>query len=377
MEYGRLIVVLPNGARVDCRGRAPGPEAMVVLRNMRALRRLFFSGDVAFAESYVQSDWHSPDLSAVVEIAALNGESFMRAIEGFAPARFVNWLTHRLRTNSRKGSRRNIEFHYDLGNEFYREWLDADMFYSSGIYCSGEETLEEAQKNKIDCVLDWLDASAEDDVLEIGCGWGALAATVAERRKARVTGLTLSRQQLVHARGIAQVRAVDDRVDIRLQDYRDVSGRFDRILSIEMIEAVGPEYWPTYFAVLRERLEEGGHAVLQAITIADDRFERYSATPDFIQCYIFPGGALPSRARMLAEIERAGLRLDRCQMFGPSYASTLVDWRRRFHDAWPTIERLGFNASFRRLWDYYLCYCEGGFRSGVIDVGLYKLVHAK
>jgi cyclopropane-fatty-acyl-phospholipid synthase len=377
MERGRLVFVFPDGTKVDCRGAQPGPEATIVIHDMRALRRLLFSGDVAFAESFIQGEWTSPDVSAIIEIAALNGESFSRAIEGFVPARFVNWLAHRLRANSRDGSRRNIAFHYDLGNSFYRLWLDPMMFYSSGIYPSGEETLEEAQKIKVERVLDLVDARKGESVLEIGCGWGGLAVALARGGAGRIQGVTLSKEQLAHARDVARANALEDRIDLRLEDYRDIGGTFDRIVSIEMIEAVGHDYWPAYFATLRDRLADGGHAVLQAITIEDARFERYMATPDFIQRYIFPGGALPCPRAMREEAERAGLRIETVETFGDGYARTVAEWRRRFHENWSEIEALGFDAAFRRMWDYYLCYCEGGFRAGAIDVGLYKLTHAK
>lgn len=377
MERGRIIFVLPDGTKVDCRGARPGPEATVILHDMRALRRLLFGGDVAFAESFIQGEWSSPDLSAIIEIAALNGESFNVAIEGFVPARFINWLAHRLRANSRGGSRRNISFHYDLGNSFYRLWLDPMMFYSSGVYPSGEETLEEAQKIKVERVLDLVNARKGESVLEIGCGWGGLAVALAKGGAGRVEGVTLSTQQLAHAREVARVNALEDSIDLRLEDYRDIRGTFDRIVSIEMIEAVGHDYWPAYFATLRDRLADGGHAVLQAITIEDSRFERYLATPDFIQRYIFPGGALPCPRAMREEAERAGLRIETVETFGDGYARTVAEWRRRFDENWSDIEALGFDAAFRRMWDYYLCYCEGGFRAGAIDVGLYKLTHAK
>ena len=377
MDKGRLIFVLPNGARVDCRGRQAGPEATLFIHDMSALRRLLFSGDVAFAEAFIRGDWSSPDLASVIEIAAVNGESFMRAVEGFAPARFVNWLAHRLRANSRVGSRRNISAHYDLGNAFYGLWLDPQMFYSSGIYRSGDETLQQAQQQKVDRVLELLAARNGESVLEIGCGWGGLAVAMTQGGAGRITGLTLSKQQLDHARDVVDSHGCQSQVDLRLEDYRDVSGRYDRIVSIEMIEAVGREYWPIYFATLRDRLAEDGHVVLQAITIEDRRFEKYSATPDFIQRFIFPGGALPCPRALEEEAQRAGLRLETVELFGDGYARTLVEWRRRFLENWSQIEALGFNSSFRKLWDYYLCYCEGGFRSGAINVGLYKLTHAR
>jgi cyclopropane-fatty-acyl-phospholipid synthase len=376
MERGRLTFILPDGLSVDCRGAKPGPEATIVIHKMSALRRLLLSGDVTFAEAFIRGEWDSPDLAAAIEVAAVNGDAFMRAVEGSAPARFANWLVHRLRANSRAGSRRNIAAHYDLGNEFYRLWLDPQMFYSSGIYRSGDETLEEAQQVKIDRILDLLDVRNGQSVLEIGCGWGGLAAAMAKAGAGAVTGLTLSREQLAHAQNVVACQGLASQVDLRLEDYRDVGGVFDRIVSIEMIEAVGPEYWAIYFATLRDRLAENGHIVLQAITIEDNRFENYMATPDFIQRHIFPGGALPCPRAMRKEAHRAGLRLETVETFGTGYARTLVEWRRRFHENWDQIEALGFDASFRRLWDYYLCYCEGGFRAGAIDVGLYRLTHA-
>ena len=375
MEKGRLTFVLPDGAHVDCSGGQPGPEATIVIHDMAALRRLLFSGDVAFAEAFVRGEWSSPDLAAAIEVAAVNGESFMRAVEGSAPARVANWLAHRLRANSRGGSRRNISAHYDLGNAFYALWLDPQMFYSSGIYRSADETLEQAQANKVAHVLDLLDARAGESVLEIGCGWGGLAVAMAEGGAGPITGLTLSKEQLAHARDVAQADGLQSRIDLRLEDYRDVRGTYDRVVSIEMIEAVGREYWPAYFATIRDRLEANGHAVIQAITIEDRRFDKYITTPDFIQRYIFPGGVLPCPAALQEEAARAGLRLETIETFGPSYARTVAEWRRRFHNNWPAIEAQGFDASFRRLWDYYLCYCEGGFDAGAIDVGLYKLTH--
>lgn len=376
MDKGRLTFILPDGVRVDCRAPKPGPEATIVIHKMSALRRLLLSGDVAFAEAFIRGEWDTPDLAAAIEVAAVNGDAFMRAVEGSAPARFANWLMHRLRANSRVGSRRNIAAHYDLGNDFYRLWLDPQMFYSSGVYHTGDETLEMAQQLKVDRVLDLLDARKGESVLEIGCGWGGLAAAIAMAGAGAVTGLTLSGEQLAHAQNVVARQGLQSQVDVRLEDYRDVGGVYDRIVSIEMIEAVGPEYWPIYFSTLRDRLAVGGHIVLQAITIEDNRFQNYMTTPDFIQRYIFPGGALPCPRALQDQAHRAGLRLETIGTFGDSYACTLVEWRRRFHENWDQIEALGFDSSFRRLWDYYLCYCEGGFRAGAIDVGLYRLSHS-
>ncbi len=370
---GSLVVTLPNGAQFVCAGPRPGPEAVVSIRKMRVLRRALLSGDIGVALSYADGDWSSSDLTAVIELAAVNGENFLRALQGVMPLRLSHWLSHRRRANSRAGSRRNIQFHYDLGNDFYRLWLDDRMIYSSALFRTGGESLELAQRQKLERIVELVGARGDHEVLEIGCGWGALALELAKTSGAQVTGLTLSPRQLAHAKALAAESPAGERTDFRLQDYRDVGGTFDRIVSVEMIEAVGQEYWPTFFATLRDRLAPSGHALLQAITISDDRFERYSRTPGFIQHCIFPGGTLPSKERMAQEARRAGLTFEVVETFGESYARTLVEWRNRFEDNWERISDLGFDERFHRLWRYYLCYCDAGFRSRAIDVGLYKL----
>jgi cyclopropane-fatty-acyl-phospholipid synthase len=250
------------------------------------------------------------------------------------------------------------------------------MIYSSAIFGSANATLEQAQEAKLQRIVDRLQLAGDDSVLEIGCGWGGLATKIAQNSAARVTGVTISPAQLDSARALVHESALTDRVDLRLQDYRDIEGRFDRIVSVEMVEAVGREYMPRYFDTIRERLKPGGLCVLQAITIAEDRFADYCRKPDFIQRFIFPGGFLPSKTLLRETIERAGLRLTAVENFGESYALTLREWRRRFLNAWPEIEKLGFGPPFKRLWEYYLCYCEAGFLSGSIDVGIYSLAHA-
>jgi cyclopropane-fatty-acyl-phospholipid synthase len=376
IEAGRLVIELPSGAKVERVGARPGPQADLKLNNWRALRRVALSGDVGLASAYFDDDWSSSDLTALFELAAVNGAHFMDAIEGSVPFRLFNWLAHRAKANTRRGSRRNIEAHYDLGNEFYRLWLDAKMIYSSAIFRSSGATLEQAQETKLQRVVESLQLAGDDSVLEIGCGWGGLATKIAKDGAARVTGVTISPAQLDKARALVAEQSLEDRVELRLQDYRDIKGRFDRIVSIEMVEAVGREYIPKYFDTIRERLKPGGLCVLQAITIAEDRFAGYCRRPDFIQRYIFPGGFLPSKTLMRETIERAGLKLTAVENFGDSYALTLREWRRRFLNAWPEIEKLGFGPPFKRLWEYYLCYCEAGFRAGAIDVGLYSLAHA-
>ncbi|WP_371348118.1 class I SAM-dependent methyltransferase [Ancylobacter sp. IITR112] len=373
LAVGTLTVVTPEGRRLVGRGVRPGPEATLVLQRWRAVRRLVTGGDIAFSDAFIAGDWSSPDLPALIELAAHNLPVLAGRIDALAPVRLWNRLRHGLRRNSKTGSRRNISFHYDLGNDFYRAWLDASMSYSSAIALPPGQTLEAAQQARLARIVEMMEVRPGATVLEIGCGWGALAAALA-RAGARVTGITLSREQLAHAQAmVAADPALDGRTDLRLQDYRDVGERYDRIVSIEMLEAVGEAYWPTYFAKLRACLNEGGTAVLQVITIAEDRFESYRRNTDFIQRHIFPGGMLPTKTHIAEHAERAGLELAETQCFGLGYADTLAEWRARFHDAWPRIAPMGFDDGFRRLWDYYLAYCEGGFRAGAIDVGLYRL----
>lgn len=373
LTVGRLTVVTPAGARIASGPSQPGPEAVIVLHRWRTLRRLILGGDVAFAEAYVDGDWSSPDLPALIELAACNDDALRRRVSGLVPARLFNRLRHTIRLNTRRGSRRNIVAHYDLGNSFYARWLDAGMSYSSGLYRTGTESLEEAQTAKQDRIIAALDLKGGEHVLEIGCGWGGLAERLG-RLGCRVTGITLSPAQLSYARERIAAAGLSDRVDLRLEDYRDVRGTYDRIVSVEMIEAVGAAYWPTYFATLRDRLAPGGLAALQAITIADARYPFYARSPDFIQRHIFPGGMLPSPSHLAASSARVGLGLETVEVFGASYARTMAAWRQRFTETWTEIGTLGgFDEAFRRLWDFYLAYCEGGFRASAIDVGIYRL----
>lgn len=372
LRCGALTVVLPGGERFTHRTGAPGPDATLVMHRWRMLRRLLVGGDVAFGEAYVDGDWSSPDLVALIELGARNDSSLEPITDGSLPARLLNRVMHRLRANTLAGSRRNIVEHYDLGNAFYGAWLDRSMSYSSAIYRDPAMTLEAAQRAKHERIVELLDAGPQDSVLEIGCGWGGLAQRIAARGS-RVTALTLSPAQRDFAAAALAAEGLSDRVDLRLQDYREVEGSFDRIVSIEMLEAVGKAYWPVFFDRLRARLKPGGVAVLQVITIDDNRLATYARRPDFIQRHVFPGGMLPSPEAIRAELARTGLRLDTLETFGAGYARTLNAWRARFDAAWPAIAAQGFSPRFRRFWDYYLGYCEGGFRAGAIDVGLWRL----
>jgi cyclopropane-fatty-acyl-phospholipid synthase len=372
LDAHRLTVVTPSGERIANETAADDPETVLVLHTWRALRRTISGGDIGFAEAYIAGEWSTPDLTALISMAAGHCDYLETAILGWVPLRALNRLRHRLKANSRVRSRKNIAFHYDLGNDFYRLWLDCSMTYSSAAFERGDQSLEEAQLAKQARIIDLLKLDGGEQVLEIGFGWGSLAARMAQQG-ARVTGLTLSAQQLAYAQDLVEAEGCADRVDLKLRDYRDSDGAFDRIVSIEMLEAVGEEYWPVYFKTLRQRLKAGGRAVLQVITISEDRFQSYRRSADFIQRYIFPGGLLPTKTIIAEQAERAGLALRSVTPFGDSYARTLAEWRSRFLNAWPAIEKLGFRPNFRRLWEYYLAYCEAGFRTGSIEVNLYTL----
>jgi cyclopropane-fatty-acyl-phospholipid synthase len=370
LEYGSISVRLPDGHVLNQQSGRPGPDAVLHLTRWRALRRLLVGGDVAFAEAYIDGDWSSPDLPALLELAAVNIAHIEHTIGGSLPVRLLNRLRHLLKANSRSGSRRNIAYHYDLGNDFYRLWLDPGMTYSSALYTSAVETLEEAQENKLARIVELLSAAPHADVLEIGCGWGTLAARLA-KADCNVKAITLSSEQMAYAQDHIEREGLSGHVTLELQDYRDCEGSFDRIVSIEMLEAVGEQYWPLYFNKLRQLLKIDGQAVLQVITIDESRFDSYRNTPDFIQRYVFPGGMLPTKALVASQARDAGLELVSSEFFGRSYAHTLAEWRFRFRQNWSGVQKLGFDQHFRRLWDYYLAYCEAGFNAGTIDVGLY------
>jgi cyclopropane-fatty-acyl-phospholipid synthase len=372
---GEISLILPDGSeyRLTSNG-APGPHTAIRINRWRAVRKFLTQGDFGFVESYLDGDWESDELSDVIELAILNAESWNAVKLQSVFHKAWHRLAHMMHDNSKRGSRRNIAAHYDLGNDFYKQWLDPTMTYSSAYFAKPGQSLPEGQIEKYRRIARLLDLKPEHNVLEVGFGWGGFAEFAVKEYGCRITGLTLSKEQLKFAGERLQKQGLSEKVDLRLQDYRDVSGTFDRIASIEMFEAVGESHWPRYFDMLRERLARGGAAALQIITIAEDRFDQYRKNPDFIQHYIFPGGMLPTVERLKTQVERAKLRIDDSMMFGDSYARTLKQWRDRFLDAWKTIEPLGFDDRFRRMWEMYLAYCEGGFRAHAINVGQFKLV---
>ena len=367
--FGRLTVLLPNGEIHQLVGPQPGPAAVLDIKDYRFARRVLAAGDIGFAEGYMAGEWESPQLAALLSSFAHNSRHIQRLVEGHPLMRAANWLSHRMNRNSRSGSRKNIHAHYDLGNAFYAAWLDPSMTYSSARFTGAGMALEAAQREKYAALARAMDLRAGQSVLEIGCGWGGFAEFAAREVGARVTGITISREQYDFARQRMFNAGLSDRADIQLIDYRDVGGRFDRVASIEMFEAVGQEYWPAYFSKIHDVLEPGGRAGLQIITIDDDHFAGYRKRTDFIQKYIFPGGMLPSEPVLRPVVAAAGLEWRAVERFGQDYAETLRLWDERFQSAWGDIRQVsGFDERFRRLWRFYLAYCEAGFRTGRTDV---------
>ncbi len=365
---GRVTLVLPDGTRHLFEGAEPGPSVELSVRRPRFVRRLLLGGANGFAEAYLDADVDCDDLRGFLLIGARNKDAWSAVLRGKPLFRAAARLAHRLRPNTRRGARRNIAAHYDLGNDFYRLWLDPGMTYSSAVFTPATASLTAAQDEKYRRIAALAGIEPGDRVLEIGCGWGGFAEYAARALDARVTAITVSRAQHDFARQRIAAAGLDERVEIRHQDYRDVEERYDRIVSIEMLEAVGEAYWPAFFRQLRRSLAPGGRAGLQVITIADRFYDSYRRGADFIQRHVFPGGMLPSPSVLRREIEAAGLALGEHHDYGADYARTLAAWRERFDTAWPEIAGQGFDERFRRLWAYYLAYCEAGFRTGRIDV---------
>ncbi len=365
---GALEVVLPGGRKLTITGPQPGPAACLMVKDYRFMRRVMGSGAIGFAEGFMAGEWDTPDLPVLLEVFCLNFDRLQLLVEGQSWMRLINSLLHARRRNTRRGSRHNIHAHYDLGNAFYGQWLDPSMTYSSALFASPAQPLEQAQEEKYAALARSIGLQPDHTVLEIGCGWGGFAEFAAARVGAKVTGITISKAQYEFARRRLFEQGLADQAEIRLIDYRDVNGCYDRIASIEMFEAVGQAYWPAYFGKVRDLLAPGGRAGLQIITIQDRLFDDYARSADFIQKYIFPGGMLPSEARLRQEIGKAGLGWQSVSRFGQDYARTLNQWAVRFQDTWRAIEPLGFDERFRRLWLFYLGYCEAGFRTGRTDV---------
>jgi len=373
LVHGSLTLQLPDGS-VQRFGQVDGPHASMKLNNWNVCSASLKSGDIGFAETYIAGDWTTSNLPALLSLMVANRREVEDVIYGSWLGRFAYRVKHLLNRNSKTNSRKNIHAHYDLGNAFYGLWLDDTMNYSSALFESPDQTMEAAQHAKVRRALRMTDVKPGDRVLEIGCGWGALAEKATTEFDAHVTGVTLSTEQLEFANERMQRLGRADRADLRLQDYRDINDApFDAICSIEMVEAVGREYWPTYFQTVARLLKPGGKACVQSIVIDDEHFERYIKGTDFIQQYVFPGGCLPCPSEFRAQAAKAGLEVVDEFAFGLDYARTLAIWRERFLHEQERVLQLGFDQRFLRVWEFYLAYCEAAFEQGSTDVVQYTL----
>lgn len=377
LAEGRIELTLPEGGQRTLGGRGAGPVAVVRLKSWRALVRLAASGSVGWYEAWARGEWSSPDPVPLFDLFMRNGVSLGKAGRAKGPWRWLNRLAHAVRANSPRRARRNIAHHYDLGNDFYAAWLDAGMTYSSAIFADPSavgEALEAAQTRKMRQLLDRLELRPGQRLLEIGCGWGGLAELAAREHGVSVTGLTLSVEQKAYADARLAAAGLADRVEIVLADYREVTGAYDAVVSVEMVEAVGQDYWPAYLGMIAKVLRSGGKSALQLISIKDELFDAYARSADFIQAYIFPGGLLISESRFAHLAAEAGLEWTDRRGYADHYAATLRIWRERFDAAVAEGRMDGFAPAFHALWRYYLMYCEGGFRGGGIDVAQVTLI---
>lgn len=365
---GRLDIVLPDGRRFRVEGGEPGQVAEIAVHNPDLFARTVREGDLGFCEAYMDGWWTTPDLQAFLDFLHDDADHLYDGFPGRVLARAYERLRFWLQSNTKRQAKRNISYHYDLGNDFYSLWLDETMTYSSALFDRGQQSLEAAQRRKYESLVDQMGAQPGEHVLEIGCGWGGFAEYAAKERGLWVTGLTLSREQLAFAQERMRRQGIQDRVSLKLQDYRDETGTYDGVASIEMFEAVGEKYWPVYFDTLRRCLKPGRQATLQIITIADHRWAPYKSSVDFVQKYIFPGGMLPSPTALRREIEAAGLRFRKSVEFGDSYSRTLRLWHETFNAQWEEIARHGFDDRFRRMWNFYLTSCAAAFQGGNCDV---------
>lgn len=365
---GRIDFEMPDGRIFRADGQRQGPVCILQIHNEDTFGRLMREGDLGFCDAYIDGWWSTPDLQAFLDFLNSDNDVLYDGFPGMFLVRVYERMRHWMNSNSKEQAKKNISYHYDLGNTFYDLWLDGTMTYSSALFTTGQESLEAAQVAKYAAMVDQMGVKPGDHVLEIGCGWGGFAEYAAKERGLKVTGLTISKEQLKYARERIEKNGISDLVDFKLQDYRDEVSNYDGIASIEMFEAVGEKYWPTYFETLRRCLKPGKNATLQIITVADDRFQRYRKNVDFVQKYIFPGGMLPSPSALREQTQQAGLEFTTSIEFGDSYSQTLRRWHQTFNAKWDQIQDLGFDDKFRRMWNFYLTSCAAAFHAGSCDV---------
>ena len=368
LNSGRVDFILPDGRRFRAEGLKPGPVAEVTINNPDVFARLVREGDLGFCDAYLDGWWTTPDLQAFMDFIHADNDDMYDGFPGMALVRAGEKARFWFQSNTKRQALKNISYHYDLGNDFYSLWLDETMTYSSALFNTSQESLEKAQIAKYASMVDQMGVKPGDHVLEIGCGWGGFAEYAAKERGLKVTGLTISKEQLEYAQKRIKKKGLSDKVNLKLQDYRDETGVYDGVASIEMFEAVGEKYWPVYFDKIKQCLKPGKQATLQIITIQDARWEVYRKSVDFIQKYIFPGGMLPSPSVLRKEVHRAGLSVQHSIEFGKSYSQTLRRWFEVFNNKWDNISAMGFDDRFRRMWNFYLTSCAATFESGNCDV---------
>ena len=368
LNSGRVDFILPDGRKFRAEGLKPGPVAEVIINNPDVFARLVREGDLGFCDAYLDGWWTTPDLQAFMDFIHADNDDMYDGFPGMALVRAWEKARFWFQSNTKRQALKNISYHYDLGNDFYSLWLDDTMTYSSALFNTSQESLEKAQIAKYASMVDQMGVKPGDHVLEIGCGWGGFAEYAAKERGLKVTGLTISKEQLDYANKRIKSKGLSDKVNLKLQDYRDETGVYDGVASIEMFEAVGEKYWPVYFDKIKQCLKPGKQATLQIITIQDARWDVYRKSVDFIQKYIFPGGMLPSPSVLRQEIHRAGLSVQHSIEFGKSYSQTLRRWFEVFNNKWDNISAMGFDDRFRRMWNFYLTSCAATFESGNCDV---------
>lgn len=368
LEHGQLTI--EHGEKKRVFGSDSSLRAHVIINDRRAYRKVLFGGSIGAGEAYISKLWEVDDLTALVRIMVLNMALLDRLERGLAwLTRPLNLIQHILNSNSKNGSKRNILAHYDLGNEMYSSFLDPTMMYSSAMYPDEKSNLVEAQRHKLETICKKLQLKPTDKVVEIGSGWGGFAIHAAKNYGCHVTTTTISDAQYEEAKNRIAALGLTEKITLIQKDYRELSGQFDKLVSIEMVEAVGHKYLPGFFKKCQELLKPEGKMLIQAITIVDQQYEHYSRSVDFIQRYIFPGGCVPSNNRMLQVItEKTDMVVRKIDDFGFDYARTLRDWRRRFNDSYKYLQKKGYDETFKRLWEFYLCYCEGGFLERSISV---------
>ncbi len=373
LPFGSIQLIMPNKKKLLLSGKKNGPKSDIIILKNSSIKKIMTKGSIGLGEEFIKGNIKSSDLSNLMHYLALNNDYVENKIIYSKIFKIINFIRHFLNKNTKYKAKKNIMSHYDLGNIFYKFWLDQSMTYSSAIFENKKMSLYKAQLNKYKKIINLAEINKEDQVLEIGCGWGGFVEFLNKSRECSITATTISNEQYLYTKKRMKKLKIKNNIEILNTDYRDLKGKFDKIVSIEMFEAVGFEYWDIFFKKLKNLIKSNGIITLQIITIKDDVFDYYKKNPDFIQKYIFPGGMLPSFNKLKAIIKNNGLKIESIDSYPNDYAYTLSVWRKNFNRSYPSIKNLGFDQRFHRLWNFYLAYCEGGFKSRHIDLNQIKI----